>query len=543
MEPVLSIRDLSVALPIGGDRPFAVENLSLDLKPKEVLCIVGESGSGKSVTSFTTMGLLPAALTPSSGQIMFEGQDLLKMSEPARARLRGNRMAMIFQEPMTALHPCYTVGNQIEEVFQAHLDIPRAERKARALKLLQEVHLPDPERLYHSFPHQLSGGQRQRAMIAMALALDPKLLIADEPTTALDVTTQAQILHLIKQLKNDHDAAILFVTHDFDVVAEIADQVVVMRHGVVVEKGTADEVLNRPQHPYTKALINAVPRKGAPRENGVHDAPVALQVSAVQKTFRTKRTLMKPGRTVQAVKNASFDVRQGETLGIVGESGSGKSTLARCVIRLLDPDSGEVRIDNLNFADLSAKELRAHRKDIQIVFQDPYGSLNPRRTIGDLLTEGPCNFGVSRAEALERAKRLLKIVRMNEDALHRYPSQFSGGQRQRICIARALAVEPKVLIADEAVSALDVSVQKEVLSLLASIRDEFGLTILFITHDLRVAAQICDNILVMKEGEIVEAGNVDQVFGAPQHSYTQNLLDAQPGQGWTVPEFPEIAEV
>lgn len=540
MGSVLSIKGLSIALPVGGDRPFAVEDLSLDLKPKEVLCIVGESGSGKSVTSFATMGLLPAALTPSSGKIVFDGDDLLTMPEQQRAQLRGNRMAMIFQEPMTALHPCYTVGNQIEEVFQAHLNIPRAERKSRALKLLQEVHLPDPERLFHSFPHQLSGGQRQRVMIAMALALDPKLLIADEPTTALDVTTQAQILHLIKQLKNNHDAGILFVTHDFDVVAEIADEVVVMRNGLVVEKGTADEVLNRPQHPYTKALINAVPRKGATQPSRLDNAPVALQVSTVQKTFRTKRSFMKPGRTVHAVKDASFDVRKGETLGIVGESGSGKSTLARCVVRLLDPDSGEVRIDDLNFADLSAAQLRAHRKDIQIVFQDPYGSLNPRRTIGDLLVEGPCNFGVSRSEALARAKRLLKIVRMGEDSLHRYPSQFSGGQRQRICIARALAVEPKVLIADEAVSALDVSVQKEVLSLLATIRDEFGLTILFITHDLRVAAQICDNILVMKEGEIVEAGSVDQVFGAPRHAYTKNLLDAQPGQGWIVPKFPEI---
>lgn len=540
MGSVLSIKGLSIALPVGGDRPFAVEDLSLDLKPKEVLCIVGESGSGKSVTSFATMGLLPAALTPSSGKIVFDGDDLLTMPEQQRAQLRGNRMAMIFQEPMTALHPCYTVGNQIEEVFQAHLNIPRAERKSRALKLLQEVHLPDPERLFHSFPHQLSGGQRQRVMIAMALALDPKLLIADEPTTALDVTTQAQILHLIKQLKNNHDAGILFVTHDFDVVAEIADEVVVMRNGLVVEKGTADEVLNRPQHSYTKALINAVPRKGATQPSRLDNAPVALQVSTVQKTFRTKRSFMKPGRTVHAVKDASFDVRKGETLGIVGESGSGKSTLARCVVRLLDPDSGEVRIDDLNFADLSAAQLRAHRKDIQIVFQDPYGSLNPRRTIGDLLVEGPCNFGVSRSEALARAKRLLKIVRMGEDSLHRYPSQFSGGQRQRICIARALAVEPKVLIADEAVSALDVSVQKEVLSLLATIRDEFGLTILFITHDLRVAAQICDNILVMKEGEIVEAGSVDQVFGAPRHAYTKNLLDAQPGQGWIVPKFPEI---
>lgn len=537
--PVLSISNLSIALPVGGDRPHAVEDLSLEIHPREIVCIVGESGSGKSVTSFATMGLLPKILKPTSGEIRFDGRDLLSVGERERSALRGDKMAMIFQEPMTALNPCYTVGDQIEEVFAAHRKMKKADQRARTLELLKEVHLPEPERLYGCYPHQLSGGQRQRVMIAMALALDPKLLIADEPTTALDVTTQAQILHLIKELKANHNAGIMFVTHDFDVVAEIADRVVVMKHGRIVEQGFADEVLSRPQHPYTKSLINAVPRKGDQDPANLDEKPNAMIVEGLEKTFHSKANFFKSGRTVQAVKDASFAVRKGETIGIVGESGSGKTTLVRCLIRLLDPDTGQIQIGDYNFAELTRTALRPHRKDMQIVFQDPYGSLNPRRTIGDLLIEGPCNFGVSRKDALERAKRLLKIVRMDEDALNRYPAQFSGGQRQRICIARALAVEPKILIADEAVSALDVSVQKEVLNLLRDIRDEFGLTILFITHDLRVAAQICDNILVMKNGEIVERGSVDAVFGNPQHGYTKTLLAAQPGQNWTVPTFSD----
>ncbi|QDG76339.1 ABC transporter ATP-binding protein [Labrenzia sp. PHM005] len=537
--PVLSISNLSIGLPVGGDRLHAVEDLSLEIHPREIVCIVGESGSGKSVTSFATMGLLPKILKPTSGEIRFDGRDLLSVGERERSALRGDKMAMIFQEPMTALNPCYTVGDQIEEVFAAHRKMKKADQRARTLELLREVHLPEPERLYGCYPHQLSGGQRQRVMIAMALALDPKLLIADEPTTALDVTTQAQILHLIKELKANHNAGIMFVTHDFDVVAEIADRVVVMKHGRIVEQGFADEVLNRPQHPYTKSLINAVPRKGDQAPADLDEKPNAMIVEGLEKTFHSKANFFKSGRTVHAVKDASFAVRKGETIGIVGESGSGKTTLVRCLIRLLDPDTGQIQIGDYNFAELTRTALRPHRKDMQIVFQDPYGSLNPRRTIGDLLIEGPCNFGVSRKEALERAKRLLKIVRMDEDALNRYPAQFSGGQRQRICIARALAVEPKILIADEAVSALDVSVQKEVLNLLRDIRDEFGLTILFITHDLRVAAQICDNILVMKNGEIVERGSVDAVFGNPQHDYTKTLLAAQPGQNWTVPTFSD----
>ncbi|MEM9357871.1 MAG: ABC transporter ATP-binding protein [Pseudomonadota bacterium] len=542
-ELVLSINDLTVSLPSSAERPYAVSNLSFNVYPREILCVVGESGSGKSVMSLATMGLLAPGLKATSGSIDFDGHNLLALTKTEHNALRGDRMTMIFQEPMTALNPAYTVGEQIEEVFRAHRPYGASERRERTLKLLHEVRLPEPERLYGSFPHQLSGGQRQRIMIAMALALDPKLLIADEPTTALDVTTQAQILHLLKQLNAEHDAGIMFITHDFGVVAEIADRVIVMRHGLIVEQGAADEVLNRPQHPYTRALIDAVPRRAEHEEEAENPNPVVISVKGLNKTFHTAGNLFKKSRTVAAVRDVSFDVRRGETLGIVGESGSGKTTLVRCLMRLIDPDNGSIDITGVDFASQTRAELREHRKDIQIVFQDPYGSLNPRRNVGSQLVQGPMNFGVSRKEAQERVRRLLEIVRMPPDCVHRFPNQFSGGQRQRLCIARALAVEPKVLIADEAVSALDVSIQREVLNLINDIRDQFGLTVVFITHDLRVAAQVCDNVIVMKEGEVVERGNVDQIFNTPRHEYTRSLLAAQPGQAWDIPTFEDDPRV
>ncbi|MDG4889935.1 MULTISPECIES: ABC transporter ATP-binding protein [unclassified Mesorhizobium] len=537
--PVLSIRNLSIALPRGGDRFYAVESFSLDVRPREIVCIVGESGSGKSMTSFATMGLLPKALAPTSGKILLGEVDLLTLKERELAKLRGNRIAMIFQEPMTALNPCFSVGDQVSEVFQQHTQLASAERRARTLALFAEVKLPDPERIYGRYPHQLSGGQRQRIVIAMALALDPTVLIADEPTTALDVTTQAQILHLFKDLKSRHGAGIVFVTHDFDVVAEIADRVVVMQHGKIVEQGAADEVLNRPTHAYTRQLISAVPRRtkeGASFENNL---PVAMRVTGIVKSFHTAATLFGKSSSIAAVRDVGFEVKKGETLGIVGESGSGKSTLVRCLMRLTDPDTGEVIVDGANLMALSKKGLRSRRKDIQIVFQDPYGSLNPRRTICDQLIEGPTNFGVSKKTAIERARELLRIVRLSQDALTRYPPQFSGGQRQRISIARALMVEPKILIADEAVSALDVSVQRDVLNLLQEIKQKMGLTMIFITHDLRVAAQVSDQLIVMNKGEVVERGKVETVLGKPQHPYTKELLAAMPGQGWEVPKFDE----
>lgn len=537
---VLSIRNLTVDLPKGGDRPHAVTNLSVEIGAKEILCIVGESGSGKSITSLATMGLLPKALKPSSGEILFEGRDVLKLSAKDHAALRGTRMGMIFQEPMSALNPCYTVGEQIEEVFRAHTKMTRAEQRARTLALLEEVRLPEPQRLYHAYPHQLSGGQRQRIVIAMALAMEPRLLIADEPTTALDVTTQAQILDLFKELRDKRDAGLLFVTHDFDVVAEIADRVLVMQKGVVVEQGSVDDVLNRPSHPYTQRLIDAVPRRHKAKGSPDSSRPIGLRVAGIEKTFRTPATLFKPARTVAAVKPMDFVILEGQTLGIVGESGSGKSTLVKCLMGLEEPDEGTVWIGNQRLDTASATARREFRRHIQIVFQDPYGSLNPRRRIGDLLIEGPVNFGVPKADALKKARELLKIVRLEEDAMDRYPSQFSGGQRQRISIARALMVEPKILIADEAVSALDVSVQKDVLKLLNEIKTTVGLTMIFITHDLRVASEVSDHILVMQKGEAVEYGTVDEVFGNPQKDYTRHLITAMPGRGWEVPDMTNI---
>ena len=533
---VLKIDGLTVDLPRSGDRPHAVEDLSFTVKRGEIVCIVGESGSGKSVTAFTTMGLLPKALKPSRGRVLFEGRDVLTMRSREHAKLRGNRMAMIFQEPMTSLNPCFTVGDQIEEVFQAHSKLNRAERRARTLALLEEVRLPDVERIYRSYPHQLSGGQRQRIVIALALAMDPSLLIADEPTTALDVTTQAQILALMKRLKDTHGAGILFVTHDFDVVAEIADRVVVMQKGRIVEEGPAATVLNHPQHPYTRQLIAAVPPRRAPEPHVLPDeADTVLRVEGLAKTFEVPRTLTSPARTVHAVQPASFSLKRGETLGIVGESGSGKTTLVRTLIRLIEPNAGHALVGDIDFASLPKGQLRRHRSAIQIVFQDPYGSLNPRRTIGDQLTGAPINFGMGKAEAWAKARELMRIVRLDPEVLARYPSQFSGGQRQRICIARALMMEPKILIADEAVSALDVSVQKEVLQLLKDVRDRMGLTMLFITHDLRVAAQISDRIAVMKNGAIVEMGTARDVFENSTNDYTKTLLASMPGQSWDVP--------
>ena len=538
--PVLSIRNLTVDLPEGGDRPHAVHGLTFDILPNETVCVVGESGSGKSITSFTAMGLLPRALKVSSGEVIFEGRDLLTLKEEEHMRLRGKRMAMIFQEPMTALNPCYTVGNQIEEVFQAHSRLTRAEMRERTLDLLNEVKLPSPKRIYHSFPHQLSGGQRQRIVIAIALAMDPALLIADEPTTALDVTTQAQILDLMNELKQRHKAGIMFVTHDFDVVAEVADRVIVMRRGEIVEQGTASEVLNAPRHSYTRQLIDAVPRRT--RTAPTHEAgrEVALDVRGLSKTYHIGATMLGEAQTIHAVKPLDLTVYRGETLGIVGESGSGKSTLVKCLMRLTDPTTGQILIDGTDVAASSRGALRASRKDMQIVFQDPYGSLNPRRTVGDQMVQGPLNFGARRADATKRAMELLQIVRLGEEAFWRYPSQFSGGQRQRICIARALMLDPKILIADEAVSALDVSVQKEVLDLLRDIRRRMNLTMLFITHDLRVAAQVSDKLIVMSEGEVVERGTVAEVFGNPTHPYTRKLIDAMPGQTWEVPDMAAL---
>jgi peptide/nickel transport system ATP-binding protein len=528
---VLDIRGLTVRLPSGADRANAVEDVSLSVRKGEIVCIVGESGSGKSVTAFTVMGLLPkGVLVPSAGAILLEGEDVLEAS-PARLRdLRGTRMAMIFQEPMTALNPVLTIGDQVDEVLRIHTKLNERERKAKVIEIMAAMRLPDPERLYDAYPHQISGGQRQRIMIAAALVLDPSLLIADEPTTALDVTTQAQILALIKDLQRRRGTGVLFITHDFGVVAEIADRVVVMQHGRVVEQGAAEEVLRRPQHPYTRMLIAAVPSLDAPPREP-KTGPAALETVGLAKIYGGKGFFRKE-RSVRAADNVNLAVRKGETLGIVGESGSGKTTVARCVARLIDPTQGAIRVTDIDIARMGQRELRPYRRRVQVIFQDPYRSLNPRRTVGAAIVEGPMNFGLSGHEALERARSLMKLVGLSPDVLDRYPHQFSGGQRQRIAIARALAMEPEVLIADEAVSALDVSVQAQVLDLLDDVKRRFDLAVLFITHDLRVAAQICDRIMVMEKGIVVEEGPTHRVFTRPEHPYTRALLDAAPGRGF-----------
>ena len=538
--PVLEVRGLTVRLPVNADRENAIEDVSLTVNKREILCVVGESGSGKSATAHTVMGLLPRRqLQPTAGQILLQGQDLLKMSERQIRALRGARMSMIFQEPMTALNPVMTVGDQIEEVLKVHGGRSAQDRSRRVMEVLEAVRLPEPEKLRSSYPHQLSGGQRQRIMIAAALALEPSLLIADEPTTALDVTTQAQILQLIKDIQQSHDTAVLFITHDFGVVAEIADKVAVMQTGRIVEQGSPDQVLRKPRHGYTRMLISSVPSM-TPRPRSEKDtAPIVLSTSKLSKVYGATGFFQK-SREVRAARDVDIEVRRGETLGIVGESGSGKSTVARCIVRLIDPSSGQIKIDDDDIAGLSVGQLRHHRRRVQIVFQDPYRSLNPRRTVGQSIVEGPMNFGTSKHEAWGRARDLMTLVGLDPKALDRFPHQFSGGQRQRICIARALAMEPELLIADEAVSALDVSVQTQVLELLDDVRKRFDLAMLFITHDLRVAAQVCDRVAVMYKGEVVEYGKAAKVFADPQHAYTQALFDAAPGRHWDFGAF-EVA--
>jgi peptide/nickel transport system ATP-binding protein len=535
-KPVLEVRNLSVALPTGADRAHAVEKVSFTVNPGEIVCLVGESGSGKSVIAFTVMGLLAKALKPVSGEILLEGENVLAAGEARLRELRCTRMSMIFQEPMTALNPVMTCGEQIDEVLRTHTKLDTGQRKTKIIAILTRVKLPEPERIYGSYPHQLSGGQRQRIMIAMALVLDPVLLIADEPTTALDVTTQAEILKLIAELQETEGTGVLFITHDFGVVAEIAHRVAVLRWGELVEMGPTEQILSRPQHSYTKMLISSVPSI-QPVHRGVRrDGATVLRTEKLGKTYAGKAFFQK-ARTVKAAIDVDLDIRKGETLGIVGESGSGKSTVARCIARLIDPTEGKVFLGDTEIATMSAGKLRPHRRRVQIVFQDPYRSMNPRITIGDSIMEGPMNFGLGKDEALARARKLMETVRLDPNSLDRYPHQFSGGQRQRICIARALAMEPELLIADEAVSALDVSVQKQVLELLDEIRQRLNLAVLFITHDLRVAAQICDFVAVMSKGRVVEYGSAEQVFGSPKDDYTKALFAAAPGRNWEFGKF------
>jgi len=531
-DPVLSVRSLTVRLPPNMERAHAVQDISFDLKSGEVLCIIGESGSGKSVTANAIMGLLAPSIRVTAGQILFKGVDLVSQAEERIRPLRGRAVSIIFQDPLSALNPLMTVGDQIAEVMEAHGVGTPESRKAKVLELLEEVGLPDPPLLRTQYPFRLSGGQRQRVMIAIALALDPDVLIADEPTTALDVTTQAQILHLIRKIQRRKNMSVMFITHDFGVVAEIADSVVVMEKGKLVEAGKAYDVLNRPVHPYTQRLVAAVPRMREDDQATEREVPVVLKVENLEKEYRTAGTFFSKGRTVKAVNGVSFSIRKGQTLGVVGESGSGKSSLGRVLMKLLDADGGCIIFDGRDIAPMSEEAFRSLRPHIQMIFQDPFASLNPRHTIGRILTVGPIAHGLSVREARAKALRLLKLVGLDEAAYDRFPHEFSGGQRQRIGIARALMFDPALLVADEAVSALDVSIQAQILELLGRVQKEMKVAMIFITHDLRVASQICDEVAVMYKGSIVEYGPPSKIFRAPEHDYTQRLVSSIPGAEW-----------
>lgn len=541
-KPALTVSNLTVKA--GSDKKSCtlVDNISFDVYPGETLCVVGESGSGKSVTSLAIMGLLPKGiLTVTSGSIRVAGEDVLRATQSRLRALRASCMAMVFQEPMTALNPVQRVGDQVEEVLRVHRHMTAKERRKQVLDMLKSTHLADVERIYSSYPHQLSGGQRQRIVIAMALILQPTVLIADEPTTAVDVTTQKQILTVLRELQQRQHTAVVFITHDFGVVADIADRIVVMNRGRLVEAGTRDDILARPEQEYTRMLVSSVPSL-TPSNRPSPVGKKVLELTGLGKTYYEKPMFGK-SRLVSAARNIELSIRRGEITGIVGESGSGKSTVARCVVRLIDPSSGAIRINNIDITNISSSKLRLFRRHMQIVFQDPYRSLNPRRTVGDSLVEGLVNFGCARTDAQLKVAEALVLVGLDSSVIHRYPHQFSGGQRQRLCIARAVVMEPDLLVADEAVSALDVSVQAQVLELLEKIRERTGVAILFITHDLRVAAQICDTIVVMQQGRIIESGSAASVLTAPREEYTKALINAAPGRNWDFRNFRPIKAV
>jgi len=516
-EALLEVRNLSVDFHTARGTVHAVKNVSWSVNRGETLAILGESGSGKSVSASAVMNILdmpPAQIV--SGQILYAGQDLLKVSYETHRALNGKKIAMIFQDPLSHLNPVYTVGWQIIEMMTAH-GRPADMARARALELIGRVGIADPERALHKYPHQFSGGQRQRLMIAMALMLKPDILIADEPTTALDVTIQAEVLALLKELQAETGMGLVLITHDLGVVAEIADRVVVMSRGEIVEQGTPRDVYHNAQHPYTRQLIGAAPGKGEIRP---HDeaSPVLLETRSLCKTYGE----------FTALNDVSLVLHRGQTLAVVGESGSGKSTLARSILRLEQADSGEALWKGRDLLGMNARDLLGMRRQIQMVFQDPTQSLNPRMSVYQLIAEGwdIHHLLPDRAARRERVAELLDQVGLAPELAQRYPHQFSGGQRQRIAIARALALEPELIICDEAVSALDVSIQAQVIALLDGLRERLGISFLFIAHDLGVVRDFADTVIVMKAGQIVERGPTAQIFDAPQHDYTRRLLAA-----------------
>lgn len=568
MVPLLRIKSLSINFKTAESQTAAVKNISFDVAPGELVAIVGESGSGKSVTALSVLQLLPkqAVLT---GEILFNQKNqvnLLKLSGKEITGIRGNKIAMIFQEPMTSLNPVFTCGYQVMEAIQLHQKVSKEIARKKTIELFEKVKLPGPQNLINRYPHELSGGQKQRVMIAMAMSCNPALLIADEPTTALDVTVQKTILELIKSLQQENNMGVIFITHDLGVVADIADKIVVMYKGEIVEQGIAKNILLSPQHPYTKALLACRPaghpkgkrlpvvsdfinKQAATTENLIvpeqlqtknHKPPTGpccqttiLEVENLHVNFPVKKNVFgKATQFFKAVDGVCFTVEQGDIVGLVGESGCGKTTLGRSILQLIKPTSGKIILEGKDLTKISAATLRNMRKDLQIVFQDPYGSLNPRITIGDAILE-PLKVHTVLANNKQRTEKVMELlekVSLNTNHFNRYPHQFSGGQRQRICIARALALNPSFLIFDESVSALDVSVQAQVLNLLNDLKSEFGFTAIFISHDLSVVHYICNRILVMHKGKIVEEGTANQVYFNPENEYTQTLINAIPGK-------------
>jgi peptide/nickel transport system ATP-binding protein len=564
MLPLLEIKDLTIEFESEGNTTPALHGISLRVDRGEILAIVGESGSGKSITSLSILQLLPSPPAKfTRGEILFSrdgirATDLLRASGKELKSVRGNAIAMIFQEPMSSLNPVFSCGSQVQEAILEHKKISRAEARKATIRLFEKVKLPDPERIYKSFPHQLSGGQKQRVMIAMAMSCEPELLIADEPTTALDVTVQRTILDLIRELQLQENMGVIFISHDLGVVSEIADRIAVMYRGTIVEEGPTARIIQNPQQPYTKALLACRPILhtkgerlpvvddflGTPQEkqpavrkellqndNKQEPSKAMLVVKELSVYFPNQKSWTgKILSETRAVDGVSFEVAKGETLGLVGESGCGKSTLGRAVLRLIEPSAGDVWLNGVHINRLPKENLRTSRRDIQIIFQDPYSSLNPRIRIGDAILEPMEVHGLEGNQAKRKQKviHLLEKVNLQPDHFNRYPHEFSGGQRQRIGIARALALDPSFIICDESVSALDVSVQAQVLNLLNDLKKEFGFTSIFISHDLGVVHYISDRIMVMNKGKIVELGTADEVFHRPKEAYTKRLIASIP---------------
>ncbi len=527
MNSILSVKDLSLSI----ERERLLNSVSFEIKRGEIFALVGESGSGKSLTSLAIMRLLPDVISVSSGDIKLKNRSLFALPESQMQKIRGRSIAMIFQEPMSALNPVMTVGEQVAEVIKLHLGLKKDDIKKKVISLFEEVALKDPKERYNWYPHQLSGGQKQRVMIAIALACEPDLLIADEPTTALDVTIQAQVLTLLKKIRDERNLSILFITHDMAVVSQMADRVAVMRQGEILEQADCKVFFSDPQHPYTQSLLKDAMGTKEGRDNK-KESDKLLEVEDLKVYFPIKKGFFQ--RTVgyvKAVDGVTLSIPRAKTLALVGESGSGKSTIGQAILSLVPITKGTVKFENQDLGRLSQTELKPYRRKIQIIFQDPFSALNPRMTIGDIIREGMVSLGVgSKERALqdEHIKELLLKVDLEAEHAHRYPHEFSGGQRQRIGIARALAVEPELIICDEPTSALDVTVRSQVLKLLKKLQQESGVSYLFITHDLSIVPIIADEVAVMKEGKIVEQGTIENVMECPKHKYTQKLLKSAP---------------